>query len=117
MIGLGLSCARRSAHLRILLVISLSLISACSWFGAGRHRAPEPAEIVVTGAPAGALLLVDGAQIGDAALGNGHSQVIDVPPGSHRVEVKVGDRIVYREETDVAMGEHRIVTVLSGAPR
>ena len=65
----------------------------------------------------GSLLLVDGAQVGDAALGAPRSQVVDVPAGAHRVEVKLGDRIVYREETDVGIGEHRIVTVLSGAPR
>jgi hypothetical protein len=40
-----------------------------------------------------------------------------VPPGPHRVEIQVENKIVYREETDAGIGEHRIVTVLSGAPR
>lgn len=54
--------------------------------------------------------------MGDAVL-NDYSQVIEVVPGSHRVEIRVGERIVYREDTDVAVSEHRVVTVLSGAQR
>jgi len=102
--------------LKSLSFLLLVCLSACSWFGSRRHAAPAPAEITVTGAPAGSIILVDGKPMGDAVL-NDYSQVIEVVPGSHRVEIRVGERIVYREDTDVAVSEHRVVTVLSGAQR
>lgn len=69
----------------------------------------------MTGAPAGSMIVVDGKPMGDVVV-NDYSQVVGVAPGAHLVEIRVGDRIVYREETDVAVGEHRVVTVLSGTP-
>jgi hypothetical protein len=95
----------------------LFCLSACSWFGSRKHVAPAPAEITITGAPAGSLVWVDGKQMGEATPANDYSQVIEVPPGTHQVEIRVGGRIVYREDTDVAASEHRVVTVLSGAQR
>jgi hypothetical protein len=102
--------------LKSISLILLVCVSACSWFGSRRHAAPAPAEITVTGAPAGSIILIDGKSMGDAVV-NDYSQVIEVAPGSHEVEIRVGDRIVYREDTDVAVSEHRVVSVLSGAQR
>jgi hypothetical protein len=42
-------------------------------------------------------------------------QVLDVTPGTHVVEVKVGDTVTYRENAYVAAGEKRLIQVLSGA--
>jgi hypothetical protein len=97
-------------------MLLLVCLPACSWFGSRRHAAPAPAQITVTGAPAGSIILVDGKEVGDAVL-NDYSQVFEVSPGSHEVEIRAGDRIVFRENTDVALSEHRVVTVLSGTPR
>jgi hypothetical protein len=76
---------------------------------------PDPTQIVVTGAPAGALVFMDGVQVGQAVLLNEHAQVVRVMPGAHTVEIHVRDRVVYREELDVRRSERRVVTVLSGA--
>ena len=78
---------------------------------------PDPPEIIVTGAPVGSLVFVDGVQSGQAASRNDHSQIVDVAAGDHKVEIHVGDRIVYREDTYVGPGEHRVVMVLSGLRR
>jgi len=40
--------------------------------------------------------------------------VLRVAPGTHLVEVKVGESVTYRENTYVAVGQKRVVTVLSG---
>jgi hypothetical protein len=88
-------------------------VSGCSWFHRKPH-APLPAELVVTGAPAGALLLVDGAAAGQEVEAK-KPQILDVTPGTHIVEVKVGDTVTYRENTYVAAGEKRVIQVLSGA--
>jgi hypothetical protein len=98
--------------------MTLALLSACSWFGwHKRSRAPDSPEIIVTGAPVGSLVFVDGVQTGQAASRNDQSQILDVAAGDHKVEIHVGGRIVYREDTYVGPGEHRVVMVLSGLSR
>jgi len=69
----------------------------------------------VTGAPAGSTVLIDGVQTGQAASHNSHSQVLNVAAGAHKVEISTGDRIVYREDTYVGLGERTVVIVKSGS--
>jgi hypothetical protein len=69
----------------------------------------------VTGAPVGSLVFVDGMQTGQAAARNDQSQILDVAAGAHKVEIRLGDTVVYREETYVGPGQHRVVMVLSGS--
>ena len=78
---------------------------------------PDPTEIIVTGAPAGSMVFVDGLQIGPATALNDQTQVLNVAAGAHKVEIHAGDTVVYREDTYVGLGEHRIVRVLSGLSR
>jgi hypothetical protein len=78
---------------------------------------PDPTEIIVTGAPAGSIVFVDGLQSGQPTALNDHTQVLNVAAGAHKVEIHVGDTVVYREETYVSLGEHRLVRVLSGLNR
>jgi len=56
-------------------------------------------------------------QTGQATAINDHPRVLNVAAGAHRVEIHVGDSVVYREDTYVEVGEHRIVRVLSGLNR
>jgi hypothetical protein len=103
--------------LKLLVVVILALLSGCGWFHAAKPNPPKPPELIVTGVPAGALLLVDGVQSGDAQEADNRTRVLSVAPGAHIVEVKMGERIVYRESTDVAPGDKRVITVLSGNSR
>jgi hypothetical protein len=103
---------------RVLALIALACLSACSWFGSRRAPAPpEPTEIVITGAPVGSLVFVDGSQVGQAVVHNDQSEILKVAPGAHKVEIHLNDAIVYREETYAGPGDHRVVTVLSGLAR
>jgi hypothetical protein len=95
----------------------LALLSGCAWFHGAKPSGPKPPELIVTGVPAGAWVLVDGVQSGDAQEAPNRTRVLIVAPGTHTVEVKTGDRIVYRESTDVAAGDRRVITVLSGGSR
>jgi hypothetical protein len=100
--------------MKYYLLLALLLLSGCGWF----HRkppTPAPTELIVTGAPAGSLLYVDGAQVGQPAQAGKHAQVLRVAAGTHVLEVKVGDAIAYRENTYVALGDKRVITVLSGS--
>jgi hypothetical protein len=92
-------------------------LPACGWFGSHRQPLADPTELVVTGAAAGSTVFVDGVANGQSVAPNDHARVIRVSPGSHTVEVHLGDSIVYREQTDVARGQHRVITVLSGSNR
>jgi hypothetical protein len=78
---------------------------------------PDPTEIIVTGAPAGSIVFLDGLQTGQATAINDHPQVLNVAAGAHKVEIHVGDTVVYREDTYVGLGEHHMVRVLSGLNR
>jgi hypothetical protein len=91
--------------------------AACSWFGWHKSAPSPPTEIVITGAPAGSLVFVDGLQKGTAVEDNDQSEILDVAPGSHRVEIHVNEAVVYREETYVGSGERRVIGVLSGLSR
>jgi hypothetical protein len=78
---------------------------------------PDPTEIIVTGAPGGSTIFVDGRQTGQPTAVGDHPQVLNVAAGAHKVEIHVDDKVVYREDTYVGLGEHRVVTVLSGSTR
>jgi hypothetical protein len=99
--------------LKRYLLVALLLLSGCGWF----HRkppAPDPTELIVTGAPAGSILLIDGAPIGQPTQAANRTQTLRVAPGSHVLEVKVGDAVTYREQTYLDAGNKRVITVLSG---
>jgi hypothetical protein len=102
---------------RVFLLITMAGISACSWFGSRKPVLPDPTEIIVTGAPVGSVVFVDGSQSGQPTATNDHPQVLNVAAGAHKVEIHVGDTVVYREDTYVGPGERRTVMVLSGLSR
>jgi hypothetical protein len=99
--------------LKTYALIALFVLSGCSWF----HRnppVPDPTELIVTGAPAGSSLFIDGAQVGQPTPASNRTQILRVAAGTHVLEVKVGESVTYRENTYVAAGDKRVITVLSG---
>jgi hypothetical protein len=105
------------ACLKVFVIVLAVLLTGCSWFHGKKPAAPPPAEFIVTGAPVGSLLFVDGVQAGQAKEAGNQSQIVQVTPGTHILEVKVGDAVVYREDSDIEVGKKRVITVLSGANR
>lgn len=103
--------------MRAVVLIALVCLAGCSWFGARKASSADPAELIVTGAPAGCLVFVDGMPAGEAVTINDHPQVVTVTSGTHKVEIHMAETVVYREEIYVAQSEHRVVTVLSGISR
>jgi hypothetical protein len=99
---------------RLLLVALTACLCACSFWGHKHHAAPDPTEIVVNGAPVDSIVFVDGAQAGQPVQRGKSAQILEVSPGSHKVEVHVGERVVYREDVYVASGDRYMVSVLSG---
>ncbi len=103
--------------MRVFVLAMLACLSACSWFASRKMPVPDPTEIIVTGAPVGSIVFVDGLQTGQATALSDQTQVLNVAAGAHKVEIHVGDTVVYREDTYVGLSEHRIVRVLSGLNR
>ena len=101
------------AQLKALLIVLLVCVSGCSWFHRKAH-VPEPTELIVTGAPVGSIVFVDGVQFGQAKEVLNRPQELQVAPGTHTVEVRMGDTVAYRESTYVAPGDKRVIAVLSG---
>jgi hypothetical protein len=98
------------------LFIVVSLLAGCGWFH-GSKPAPARPEIIVTGIAPGAFVFVDGVQVGDAQEKSYRSRIIDVAPGDHVVEIKMGDTVTYHETAYAGPGDKRYVTVLSGNTR
>jgi hypothetical protein len=98
--------------------VALVCISGCSWFSSRRSPpSAGPSEIIITGAPVGSFVFVDGVQTGQAVEHNDQSEILRVAPGAHKVEIHVNDAIAYREDTYVGPGDRRVVSVLSGLSR
>jgi len=91
------------------------MLSACSWFHAKSPPPREPAVLIVTGVAANSILFIDGVQKGQAAVSNDKPQIVTVSEGPHTVEVRTGDRVVYRESVFVEKSEKRVIKVLSGS--
>jgi hypothetical protein len=113
----GLSLRLEELCLKKLLILSSALLCACSWFHRKPPPPPDPPEFIVTGAPAGSIVFIDDVQRGHAAEINDKPQQIDVTPGDHKIEVRFGDTVVYREHSYIKSGERVVVTVLSGSNR
>ena len=88
--------------MRVVVLMTLAGLSACSWFAPKKTPIPDPTQIIVTGAPVNSSVFVDGSQVGQTATLNDHPQVLDVAAGDHKVEIHLGDSVVYREDIYVA---------------
>lgn len=64
--------------------------------------------LAISGAPAGSVLVVDGAAVGDASAYDAHPNVLRVEPGTHEIEIRQGDRVVFRQRVFVESELKRI---------
>jgi hypothetical protein len=103
--------------LKRTLLLLLVCVGGCSWFHRSAPPPPPPPELIVSGLAAGSVLFIDGAQVGQPTVGGDQTRVLEVAPGTHLLEVKVGDRVVYQESTYAGRGDKRNITVLSGTGR
>jgi hypothetical protein len=100
---------------RTLISLTTGLcLAACGWWGHRRGDPPNPTEIVVNGAPAESVVFVDGTQVGQPVPRGQNAQIVRVAPGNHKVDVHLGERVVYHEEVYVASGQRLMMSVLSG---
>jgi hypothetical protein len=93
----------------LLPLIVLTLMSACSGpISAVRVPDNRPA-IAIQGAPADAILYVDGLSMGAAQQFDGRTQVLVLEPGPHKVEViRRGKRVLSEQ---IFLGEEGTKTL------
>jgi hypothetical protein len=103
--------------LKTFIILALAMLSGCSWFHSKTPAAPPAPVFIVTGAPAGSVVFIDDAQAGQAAEFNDKPQEVSSAEGMHKVEVRFGDTVVFRENVYINAGERRVITVLSGSNR
>ena len=78
--------------MRTPLAVSLLCLAAACAMPSTVVRTPDTRPgIAIEGAPAGAILFVDGVRVGEAILYDGQPNVLLVEPGTHTVAVKGAD--------------------------
>ena len=75
----------------LVMLVALLLLAACSMPNTTVRTTDTRPGIAIDGAPDGAILYVDGQQIGEANRYDGQPNVLVVEPGTHTVVVKGAD--------------------------
>lgn len=70
---------------------------------------------MVKDAPKGALLFVDGVSMGQADSYSGDPSVLLLEPGTHVIEVKAGDRLLFSQRIFLGGSELRTISVSGGS--
>ncbi len=63
-----------------------------------------------TGAPEGAILLVDGINMGVVSQYNGNPRVLTVQPGTHEVTVLVNNKTIF-QQTVFVESENKVISI------
>jgi len=84
----------------VLVILSATILAGCHYPDAAKveQKDTRPA-LGVQGAPAGAVVFVDGLKMGAASQFDGKSHVLLVESGTHLVEIKSPDGKVLHSET------------------
>lgn len=93
-----------------MILIAVAALTGCMPQTTVRTGISAPT-LMVTGAPSGSLLFVDGLEMGSAAQYDGNPKVLAVLEGTHQVEVRLGTNVVYREKAFVSSGQNHNVAV------
>jgi hypothetical protein len=104
--------------MRVLSVMVIgALLCACALPETNVRTGAAAPSLIVNGAPAGAVLYVDGLAMGPAAQYDGKPKMLAVLEGAHRVELRQGDTVVYSEQAFVSSGEiHTVRAAVGSAP-
>jgi hypothetical protein len=97
----------------LMILIVIAVLTGCMPQTTVRTGMAPPT-LIVTGAPSGSVLVVDGLDMGLAAQYDGNPKVLAVLEGTHQVEVRLGSNVVHLEKAFVSSGQSHTVAV-SGA--
>jgi len=78
-----------------------------------RTGSPRPT-LVIKGAPIGAVVIIDGLEIGPTENYDGNPGALVVEEGVHLVEVRRAGQVIHSERIFISNGETRTVSVIVG---
>ena len=105
---------------RLLVAFSLMfLVYGCAYPTSSVRVLDDRPSLVLQNAPKGAVLLVDGLEMGKASLYNGRKKVLLLEPGAHKVELMRQGVLIHSEKIFLGDGETKTLNVHSvgGATR
>jgi hypothetical protein len=85
---------------KVILFSFLALVFAlcsCSLPTTTVRTVDDRPTLAFKGAPEGALLYIDGLNMGPAGQYNGEPRVLTIEPGTHTVRVTVNDEVIYEQ--------------------
>lgn len=100
---------------KLFLLLGIVLLTACAMPQTSVRTGSAPPTLIVKGAPAGSILVVDGLTMGIASQFDGNPKTLAVLEGTHQVEVRLGSNVVYKEKAFVSGGESHTVNVTAGS--
>ena len=106
----------KTRSLNVFLVSALSIATGCIRMPySATTTADESPSIVISGAPEGAVLVVDDLNYGPANAYSGE-QALRLRPGTHVVEVRSGGRTMLRQEIFLGSDSTKTLIVPHGEP-
>jgi hypothetical protein len=81
----------------IAIIISLLLLIGCVTPTTVVKTADTRPSLIITGAPADAILLLDGLNMGRANQYDGKPNYLIVIPGTHKISILQGDTVIYEQ--------------------
>jgi hypothetical protein len=97
--------------IRPLLIISVLLTAGCAYPVSTTQQGGTDTTLTLSSAPAGARLLVDGADVGDAEQYTGGKFSVNVRPGKHRVAIVLNGETIYSSEVYAGAGANTEIEV------
>lgn len=91
-------------------IVVLMMLTGCAMPTTTVKAVDSRPSISIAGAPGGAILLVDGMQVGKAADFNGEPTVLLLEPGTHRITVQQDGMVLYDQQIFVE-SEHKRIPV------
>lgn len=95
----------------IVASIGFGLLAACALPQTTVKSGSSQPGLLVKGAPDGAMLIVDGLDLGAAKQFNGRPKVLAILEGAHKVSVRLGSELLYDEKIFLDAGETKSVEI------
>lgn len=92
----------------LMILVLVTALAGCSLPSTTVRSVDSRPSISIAGAPADALLLVDGVLVGKAARYDGEPNLLLVEPGTHRIVIQQGGAVLYDQHLFVDSETKRI---------
>lgn len=89
-------------------------LSGCAYPHIGVNTTDDRASVGFNNAPEGAILMIDGLNMGLANSYDGKNRVLLIEPGTHKIEIIYKGKHILSEQVFLGDGELKVLSVNSG---